>query len=136
MAKVLVVDDERHICRIAQVNLERAGHTVEVAHSGAVALQAIEKSPPDAIFVDTIMPAMSGYDLVAELHKDPATREIPVVFLGWRCAEVAACATETLMLAESGRPYLIKPFNPAKLVEMVDRVVYPRGSGGSSGPIL
>lgn len=136
MAKVLVVDDERHICRIAQVNLERAGHSVDVAHSGPAALQAIQISPPDVIFVDTMMPGMSGYEVVVELQKDLATREIPVVLLGWRCAEVAACATETLMLAESGRPYLIKPFNPAKLVEMVRRVVYPRASGESSEPTL
>ena len=63
MAKtILVVDDERHIVRLVQVNLERAGYEVTTAYDGVEALEAVEAEIPDMIILDVMMPRMDGFE--------------------------------------------------------------------------
>jgi two-component system alkaline phosphatase synthesis response regulator PhoP/two-component system response regulator VicR len=133
MAKVLVVDDEAHICRLIRMNLERVGYVVEVALSGRDALRAVSAAPPDLLVLDTIMPEMSGYEVVTELQKEPATRDIPVIYMSVKgCADAHVWAEETRMLRESGRPYVIKPFNPIMLVRLVKDLL----NGDKGGPSM
>ena len=68
MAKtILVVDDERHIVRLVQVNLERAGYEVTTAYDGVEALEAVEAEIPDMIILDVMMPRMDGFEALKKL---------------------------------------------------------------------
>ena len=119
MAKtVLAVDDEKHIVRLVQVNLQRGGYDVVTASDGKQALDMIEANPPDMVISDVMMPQMDGFELLKRLKQNPVTRELPIIMLtakamdsdvyeGWRAgADV----------------YLTKPFNPQELLMWVRRI--------------
>ena len=61
MAKILAVDDERHIVRLVQVNLERAGYEVVEAYDGVEALEKVKEANPDLIVLDVMMPRLDGF---------------------------------------------------------------------------
>ena len=60
---VLVVDDEPHIVRLVEVNLQRAGYQVITASSGAEALEKISDEKPDLVTLDILMPEMDGFEV-------------------------------------------------------------------------
>ena len=79
--KILAVDDEKHIVRLVQVNLERHGYTVVTAFDGKEALEKVAAEKPDLIVLDVMMPYLDGFEVLKELKKDPDTRGIPVIML-------------------------------------------------------
>ena len=79
--KILAVDDERHIVRLVEVNLGRAGYEVIAAYSGREALEKARAEKPDLIVLDTEMPDMDGSEVLQALKADPQTQDIPVIML-------------------------------------------------------
>src|SRR4051812_35251318 len=78
---VLVVDDAPSNIRAVNEILHNS-YRVRVATSGATALKLAVGSPaPDLILLDIVMPGMDGYEVCARLKENPATRDIPVIFL-------------------------------------------------------
>jgi CheY-like chemotaxis protein len=110
--KVLIVDDEPDIRRIAKLGLSRVGgmEVVEAAN-GAEALVRAKADKPDAVLLDVMMPGLDGPSTLARLREDPATSGIPVVFL---TAKAIAAELERLkVLGAAG--VLTKPFDPLAL---------------------
>jgi CheY-like chemotaxis protein len=77
MKKILVVDDERHIVRLIQVNLERQGYNVVTAHDGKEALEKVASEKPDLVVLDVMMPYMDGFEVLRTLRRNPETAELP-----------------------------------------------------------
>ena len=65
--RLLVVDDEKHICELYKSELEDEGYRVTVANSGSEALSAVERNPPDIIILDIQMPGMDGIETLEKL---------------------------------------------------------------------
>lgn len=81
-SKVLVCDDERHIVRLIQVNLERQNYVVAVAFSGREALEKAFTDPPDLLVRDTTLPDMTARAVLEAIRANPATAAIKVLFHG------------------------------------------------------
>ena len=82
MAKrVLVVDDEAHIRRLVQVNLEKAGYEVDQAVDGVEGLEKVRTNPPDLIVLDIMMPNLDGMETMKLIQADQELQKIPVIFL-------------------------------------------------------
>jgi two-component system, OmpR family, alkaline phosphatase synthesis response regulator PhoP len=114
--KILTVDDERHIVRLIQVNLERAGYDVIMAYDGVEALEKVAEAPPDMIVLDVMMPRMDGFAVLAELKKNPETAGIPVIMLTAKAQDA-----DVFRGWQSGvASYLTKPFNPMQLLTWVN----------------
>ena len=73
--KILAVDDERHIVRLVQVNLERAGYEVVTAFDGKDALEKVASEQPDLVVLDVMMPYMDGFEVLQNLRKNQADRK-------------------------------------------------------------
>ncbi len=67
MKRILVVDDEKHICELYRQELEDEGYSVSAANSGTEALAEIEQNPPDLIVLDIQMPGMDGVEMLEKL---------------------------------------------------------------------
>ena len=67
--RVLVVDDDAGICRTLAEILEAEGCSVETAANGVEALTKVEKSPPDVVLTDVVMPEMDGHELFCEIRE-------------------------------------------------------------------
>ena len=128
--KILAVDDEKHIVRLVQVNLERAGYQVATAFDGVDALEKVKSEHPDMIVCDVMMPRMDGFEVLRHLKADPGTRDIPVIMLTAKAQDA-----DVLKGWTSGVDcYLTKPFNPMELLSFVKRIFKSLdGAGGDSG---
>ncbi|HBT35944.1 MAG TPA: PleD family two-component system response regulator, partial [Hyphomonas sp.] len=80
-ARVLVVDDIEANRRLLQAKLEAQYYTVMLAENGIEALNMVERSEPDIILLDVMMPGMDGYEVCRRLKENPATAHIPVVMV-------------------------------------------------------
>lgn len=116
--KILAVDDERHIVRLVQVNLERQGYEVVTAYDGKEALEKVESEQPDLIVLDVMMPYMDGFEVLQNLKKNQSTRDIPVIMLTAKAQDA-----DVFRGWQSGVDcYLTKPFNPMELTAFVRRI--------------
>lgn len=116
--KILTCDDEKHIVRLIQVNLERQGYEVITAFNGAECLEKVKEDRPDLIVLDVMMPEMTGFEVLDALKKDPETESIPVIMLTARAQD-----SDVLRGWQSGvECYLTKPFNPMELIAFVKRI--------------
>lgn len=115
---VLACDDEKHIVRLVQVNLERAGYNVITAYDGKEALLKIKAKMPDLLIVDVMMPYMDGFELLREIRKNMATRDLKVIMLTAKAMDGDVYAGW-----QAGVDcYLTKPFNPLELLSFVKRI--------------
>lgn len=79
--RVLIVDDEPEILRILQLQLEALGISIDLARNGVEAMESIDKSVPDLIITDIMMPRMNGYELFGRLKGNAQTSSTPVIVL-------------------------------------------------------
>jgi len=114
-AVVMVVDDQEANVRAVGALLARAGFDVMPCFSGAEALDRIALGRPDLVLLDMYMPVTDGFQVLARIQADPATRDIPVIFL------TAEHERESLVRAFSSGAvdYITKPFVPEELLARV-----------------
>jgi CheY-like chemotaxis protein len=116
MATVLVVDDDAALLRLAASILESAGHKVLRASNGVEALLLFQSysSRLDLVLTDVDMPQMNGLELAARIR---ATRPASKVLL------MSGGLPPGISLLPKAYPHLAKPFQPAALVEAVQKAV-------------
>jgi two-component system alkaline phosphatase synthesis response regulator PhoP/two-component system response regulator VicR len=128
--KILAVDDERHIVRLVEVNLQRAGYEVVTAFDGKEALEKVKSENPDLVVLDVMMPYMDGFEVLRNLKADPTTAEIPVIMLTAKAQDA-----DVFRGWQSGVDcYLTKPFNPMELLTFVKRIFDSQGRPVEGGP--
>lgn len=81
MKKILFVEDEEALQRAMGDMLEQNGYQVFKAMDGERGLVVAKKEIPNLILLDLILPRKNGFEVLGELKKDPATRQIPVIVL-------------------------------------------------------
>lgn len=114
--RILYVEDEEDIRRIARLALERFGKfTVEVVGDPLTAMDAIAAFGPDLVLLDWMMPGMDGPTLFRRMKENERTRNLPVVFM-----TAKASAVELNELKQFGAAGTIsKPFAPRELPEQL-----------------
>jgi len=114
--RVLVVDDERNIRAMLRVCLEQAGCEVREAGSAEAALAALGAAPAEVAFVDLRLGTGSGLDLVPALLAEDADLDVVVI--------TAYASIDTAMEAvrRGARDYVPKPFTPAQIRTVVERL--------------
>lgn len=119
MACVFVVDDDQVVRRLAQTILERAGYQVVLLEDGQAALEALERTTPDVILTDLMMPRVNGLALLRRIRADARWSALPVVVLTAR-----GTAEDIRRAEEAGvSHFLIKPFSSAQLLDEVSALV-------------
>lgn len=116
---VLVADDEKHVARLVQVNLERLGHKVELVHDGLEARDRILGGSFDVVVLDIMMPNMDGIEVLRAIKRDGSRPNMKVVLL-----TVKAQDSDVIRGIEAGADcYLTKPFNPDEVAHLVEEIV-------------
>jgi len=110
---ILIVDDtEFNLTLLADI-VESEGATVRKADNGLLALRLAQLPPhPDLILLDIMMPDMDGHAVLAELRKNPATRDIPVIFV----TAAGAPEEEERGIDEGAADFITKPINASVLI--------------------
>ena len=112
MKKILVVDDENPISDIISFNLENEGYAIEKAYDGEQALEVFEKSQPDLVILDLMLPKMDGLEVCREIRKQSA---VPVIMLTAKDSEI----DKVLGLELGADDYVTKPFSNRELIARV-----------------
>ncbi len=112
--RVLVVDDVRANVQLLTRVLQ-SEYRVSVAFDGESALGSLAESPPDLVLLDIMMPGLDGYEVLRRLRADPATHELPVMFL----SSLEDVANKAKGFELGANDYLSKPF---ELLEVKARV--------------
>lgn len=110
--RVLVVDDEDQVLQLVTSMLELEGHEVVTASHGVEALLRVEDHRPDAILLDIVLPRMDGATVAQKLREDPATADIPIVFV---TGLVDSDEVQRRGPIIGGQYFLAKPFDAEKL---------------------
>ena len=115
---VLTVDDSRTMRDMLLMALEDAGYTVIQAVDGVDGLETLAAKGADVVITDINMPRMDGFGFIEGMRADPNHRTTPVLVLTTESdAEKKARAR-----AAGATGWIVKPFDPAKLVDAVRRV--------------
>lgn len=119
MARVLVVDDTPSIRFLIRTNLELDGHDVIEADNGQDCLDTLSRESVDVLLIDVVMPELDGYASVATLRAQPEYADLPIIMVTTQ-SQVADIRRGT----EVGvTEYVVKPFDPDALVELVADVL-------------
>jgi phosphoserine phosphatase RsbU/P len=113
-SRVLIVDDAKPNVDIL-VEALRHEYKLGVALNGESALQSIERSQPDLVLLDILMPGIDGYEVCRRLRASPQTRELPVMFL----SSLEEVQNKALGFEVGANDYLTKPF---EILEVKARV--------------
>jgi len=117
--RVLVCDDEPYIVESVSYVVRRAGYAGLTAEDGETALATARREKPDLIFLDIMMPGLTGDEVCRRLKSDPSTRGIHVVILTARGQE----EDERRAMDAGADEFMTKPFSPRKLRAMLEEIL-------------
>ncbi len=119
MARVMVVDDSPTDKEFLKQVLQRAGHEVLEAATGADAIELVRANRPDCVVMDVVMPGMNGFQATRILSKDPATAAIPIIVVSSKSQET----DRVWALRQGAREYIVKPVKDTDLVGKIRSVL-------------
>ncbi len=130
--KLLIVDDEIHICASLRRVIEREGFETLEAHNGRDALKMIRFYMPDALLLDIRMPEMDGMEVLKKTRElDP---DLPVIMITAR----GGIEDKAIAFRHGADDYLVKPFDPHELIMRIQAVLKRASEAGSAvkNPLL
>ena len=127
--RILVVDDDREIVRLARAYLEQSGYQVLVAYDGETALHILRRESPDLVILDLMLPDRNGFDVTQAVRRDTSLAAMPIIMLTARVDD----HDKIVGLELGADDYVTKPFNPSELMARI-RAVLRRAQGDSTPP--
>jgi two-component system alkaline phosphatase synthesis response regulator PhoP len=116
---IFIADDEPHIVRALSFVFERDGYTVETASDGDSALQKIKETKPRIVFLDLIMPKMTGDEICRAIKLDEQLKDIHIVILTCKGQEL----DRELSISSGADSFITKPFSPKEVLKIVKDIL-------------
>ncbi|HHW73707.1 MAG TPA: response regulator [Firmicutes bacterium] len=113
--RILLVEDEKNIILGVRTCLDAVGYEVEIAENGELAMEALQRSHPDLILLDLMLPKVNGFEVLESLKSDPETETIPVVVLTAKAEE----EDRQRAMGLGADAYMTKPFKPQELWDLL-----------------
>jgi twitching motility two-component system response regulator PilH len=119
MAVILIIDDSPTELHLFQNMLEKNGFDTIVADSGEDGIRQAQKSIPDCVLMDVVMPGMNGFQATRKLTQDAVTRNIPVIMITTKDQE-----TDKIWGMRQGAvEYIVKPVTAKDLIAKINAVM-------------
>lgn len=124
--KILVVDDDLHICELLKLYLENENYTVYVANDGQSAVDIFAAKAPDLVLLDIMLPKMDGWQVCREIRKSSS---VPIIMLSAK----GETFDKVLGLELGADEYVTKPFEAKEVMARIKAVLRrTKGDGDSS----
>ena len=120
---IVIADDEPHIVRALSFVFEKDGYNVETASDGAAALRIIREAKPRIVFLDLIMPKMTGDEVCRTIKLDEQLKDIYIVILTCKGQEL----DRELSISSGADSFITKPFSPKEVLKMVKVILGDSG---------
>ena len=112
---ILIIEDNEQNLYMMRYLLEAAGFEIEEARDGRAGLDLAENLRPVAILLDIQLPGMDGYSVAAELRKNSALQDVPIIAV----TSYAMVGDKEKALAAGATGYIEKPINPQTIVSEI-----------------
>ncbi len=116
IGKILVVDDDKNICELLRLYLEKEGYTVAISNEGEEALAKFNAINPDLILLDIMLPTLDGWQVCREIRK---TSNVPIIMLTAK----GETFDKVLGLELGADDYVVKPFDTKEVIARVKAVL-------------
>lgn len=120
LGKIMVVDDDKNICELLRLYLEKEGYQVVIANDGKEAVELNEKEDPELILLDIMLPQLDGWQVCREIRKKS---QVPIIMLTAK-GEVF---DKVLGLELGADDYIVKPFETKEVVARSRRCCAAQG---------
>jgi CheY-like chemotaxis protein len=117
--RILLVDDEAHMLRLAELSLRKGSFEIIIARNGREAVATAVREKPALIIMDVNMPEMDGLQALQTLKADAATADIPVIMLTARGHQLTRQEAENT----GASAFLTKPYSPTQLLAEAQRIL-------------
>lgn len=114
--KILVVDDDKNICELLRLYLEKEGFTPVIANDGEAALTKYDVEKPDLLLLDIMMPKLDGWQVCREIRKKS---DVPIIMLTAK----GETFDKVLGLELGADDYVVKPFDSKEIVARIKAVL-------------
>lgn len=119
--KILIIDDEKDLARMASLRLKANGFSVSEAFTAQEGLRKVQEEEPDLILLDVLLPDGDGYEISQRLKSNPETKDIKIIIFTASSQKVFAKQAIAIGAAD----YVLKPFDPQDLLEKVRKALEP-----------
>lgn len=126
--KILVLDDDKNICELLRLYIEKEGYQTVLAHDGKQALAVFEEEKPSLIILDVMMPELDGWQVCREIRK---TSDVPIIMLTAK----GETFDKVLGLELGADDYVVKPFDSKEIVARIKAVLRRTGPKSSVSDI-
>ena len=114
--RILIVDDSPTERYYLTDILVKQGYSVSTAENGEEAMAKIRADKPELILMDVVMPGANGFQVTRSIARDPDMQDIPVII----CSSKDQETDRIWGMRQGARDYLVKPVNPAELLEKIN----------------
>ena len=113
--KIMIVDDDRNICELLRLYIEKEGFETAIANDGKAAVQMFDSVNPDLMLLDIMLPGASGYDVLEYIKP----LKIPVIFITAK----NSLNDRVMGLKMGAEDYIVKPFEIVELLARIEVVL-------------
>ncbi len=123
MGKILVADDDKNICELIRLYLDKENYTAIIANDGEEALARFQEENPDLVLLDIMMPKMDGWQVLREIRR---RSDCPIIMITAK----GETFDKVLGLELGADDYVVKPFDGKEIIARLKAVL--RRTGKSS----
>lgn len=120
IGKIMVVDDDRNICELLRLYLEKEGYALVIANDGEEALAKFSAEAPDLMLLDIMMPKLDGWQVCREIRKKS---NVPIIMITAK----GETFDKVLGLELGSDDYVVKPFDPKEIVARIKAIMRRAG---------
>ena len=128
LGKILVVDDDKNICELLRLYIDKEGYQTVVAYDGKQALKLFEEEAPCLIVLDVMMPELDGWQVCREIRK---SSDVPIIMLTAK----GETFDKVLGLELGADDYVVKPFESKEIVARIKAVLRRTGTRAQASDV-
>jgi PAS domain S-box-containing protein len=128
--RIMVVDDDKNLVRSLRYQMGKRGYSTSAAYNGKLALDKVNRQPPDLILLDIMMPEMDGYEVMKALKHKPETAQIPILVL----TGVEIDGSRVKALSVGATEFFTKSGGFGKMFETIDSILGSHSEALSGSP--
>jgi len=124
LEKVLIVDDDKNICDVLRLYLEKEGYGVILSHDGNEAVVKFNALKPDLVLLDIMLPGMDGLQVCREIRKKSS---VPIIMITAKGETI----DKVIGLEIGGDDYIVKPFDAKEVIARINAITRRIGANSS-----
>ena len=125
--KIMVVDDDKNICELLRLYLEKEGYSIELAYDGGAAVELFDRFLPDLVLLDVMLPVMDGFDVCRRIR---TKSNVPIIMLTAK----GETFDKVLGLELGADDYIVKPFDSKEVLARIKAVLRRMSSDAKEEP--